>query len=72
MYKKHQKYKDCLLNNDTILKPQRRFKSETHNIYTEEINKIALRSNDDKRVWSSDRIKSYLYEYKGKYVKQSC
>ena len=35
---------------ETILKPQQRFKSEAHNIYTEEINKIAIRRNDDKRV----------------------
>ena len=34
-------YKNCLLNNQIILKPQQRFKSETHSIYTEENNKIA-------------------------------
>ena len=45
---RHQNYKDCLLNKENTLKPQPRFKSEAHNIYTEEINKIALRSNDDK------------------------
>ena len=43
-------YKDCLLNNEIILKSQQRFKSETHNVYTEEVNKIALSSNDDKRL----------------------
>ena len=43
-------YKDCLLNNETILKSQQRFKSERHDVYTEEINKIALSSNDDKRL----------------------
>ena len=26
-------YKDCLLNNDIILKSQQRFKSEAHNVY---------------------------------------
>ena len=34
-------YKNCLLNNQIILKPQQRFKSEAHSIYTEENNKIA-------------------------------
>ena len=34
-------YKDCLLNDEIILKSQQRFKSERHNVYTEEINKIA-------------------------------
>ena len=43
-------YKVCLLNNEIILKSQQRFKSEAHNVYTEEINKIALSSNDNKRL----------------------
>ena len=54
-------YKDCLLNNEIILKSQQRFKSEAHNVYTEEVNKIALSSNDDKRLQTSDRITSYPY-----------
>ena len=32
-----------------MLKTQQRFKSERHNVFIEEINKIALSSNDDKR-----------------------
>ena len=43
-------YKDPLFNNKTILKSQLRFKSDHHNVYTEEVNKIALNSNDDKRL----------------------
>ena len=43
-------YKDCFLNNEIILKSQQRFKSERHDVYTEEVNKIALSSNDDKRL----------------------
>ena len=35
-------------NNRSISKTQQRFRSERHNIFTEEINKIALSSNDDK------------------------
>ena len=42
--------KDCLLNDEIILKLQQRFKSEAHNVYTEEINKIALSGDDDKRL----------------------
>ena len=49
-------YKDCLSNNKIILKSQQRFKSDHHKVYTEEINKIALSSNDDKRLQTSDRI----------------
>ena len=54
-------HKDCLLKYESILKLQRRFKSERHDVYTEEINKIALSSNDDKRLQTFDRITSYLY-----------
>ena len=54
-------YKDCLLNNKIILKPQQSFKSEAHNVYTEEINKIALSSNDEQRLQTNDRITSYPY-----------
>ena len=52
-------YKDCLLNNEIILKSQQRFKTERHDVYTEEIDKIALSSNDDKRLQTFDRITSY-------------
>ena len=58
-------YKDCLLNNAIILNSQQKFKSERHDIYTEEINKIALRialsSNDGKRLQTFDRITPYPY-----------
>ena len=54
-------YKDCLLTNKIVLKSQQRFKSERHDVYTEEINKIALSSNDNKRLQTFDRITSYPY-----------
>ena len=41
-------YKHCLLSNEIVLKTQQRFKSERHDVYTEEINNIVLSSNDDK------------------------
>ena len=40
-------YKSWLLKNEIILKSQRIFKSDAHCVYTEEINQIALSSNDD-------------------------
>ena len=61
-------YKNCLLNGEVILKSQQRFISKGHDVYTENINKIALSSNDDKRIVSSDKITSYPYGYKGKNV----
>ena len=48
--------KDCLLNNEIILKSQQRLKSEAHNVYTEKINKIALSSNDDNRLQTLTKL----------------
>ena len=59
-------YKKCLLNDEVILKSQQRFKSKGHDVYTENVNKIALSSNDDKRLTASDKITSYPYGYIGK------
>ena len=42
--------KQFIKNNKLISKTQQRFKSEKHNAFTEEINKITLSSNDDKRM----------------------
>ena len=55
-------YKDCLFNDKTILKSQQRFKGDCYNVYTEQINKIALSSNNDKRLQTFDKITTYLYE----------
>ena len=56
-------YKKCLFDNGKVLKSQQRFKSENHEVYTENINKIALSCDDDKRIVTSDRITSYPYNY---------
>ena len=48
-------YKDCLLNDTVILRSEQRFKSDYHEVYTEEVNKIALSSDDDKRLQTLDR-----------------
>ena len=58
---KFEEYKDCLLNAKALLKSQQRFKSERHDVYTKEFNKIALSSNDDKRLQTFDRITTYPY-----------
>ena len=52
-------YKEALFNNKTIIKSQTRFRSDHCNVYTEEINKIALSSNDDKRLQTFDGFTTY-------------
>ena len=56
-------YKKCLLNDEVMRKPQQRFISKKHDVYTENINKIALSNNDDKRIVSLNKITSYPYGY---------
>ena len=54
-------YKDCLFNNKNAYRPQQRFKSYNHDVYTEEVNKIAISANDDKRLQTHDKITTYPY-----------
>ena len=51
-------YKDSLFNNKTIIRSQLRLKSNHNNVYTEEVNKIALNSNDDKILQTFDKVKT--------------
>ena len=65
---KFNNYKKCLLNDKVIFKSQQRFISKKHDVYTENIIKIALSNNGNKRIVSSDKITSYPYGYKGEIV----
>ena len=55
----YENYIDSLYNGMVILRSQQRFKSDHHKLYTEEVSKVALRSNDDKRLQTFDRITSF-------------
>ena len=55
-------FTDCLLNDKIILKSQQRFKSDHHKVQAEEVNKIALSSDDDKRLQTFNKIKTYPHE----------
>ena len=46
------------------MKTQKIFRRHTHNVFTEEINKIDLSSNYDKRMESIDSIKTCAYRMK--------
>ena len=50
-----------MFNDKTILQSQLRFKSDHYDVYTEEVNNIALSSNDDKRLQVFDRVTTYPY-----------
>ena len=45
-----------------LSKPQQqRFKTDKHNVFTREIRKIALSSNDDERMQSIDSMEAYAH-----------
>ena len=52
-------YKDSLFNDEVIIRSQR-FRSDHHRLYTEEVNKIALSSNDDK-IQTFDKVTTFPY-----------
>ena len=49
-------YETCLFTNINQLRKMNIFRSRLHDVYTEEINKIALSANDDKRIILKDGI----------------
>ena len=40
---------------------QQRFRSEENNIFTEQVNKIALSANDEKKIQLINSIETYAY-----------
>ena len=52
-------YTDSLFNDKIILKSQQRCKSDHHKVYTEEVNKISLSSNNNKILQTFDKITTY-------------
>lgn len=48
-------------NSELILKSRQRFRSQRHNAFAEEVEKIALSANDGKRMHSTDSIEIYAY-----------
>ena len=54
-------YVDALFKGKVLIKPQQRFRSDHHKVYTEKVNKIALSNNDDKRIQIFDKVTTYPY-----------
>ena len=53
--------KKCFINKRLILKLQQISRSEKHNLFTEEVNKIALSVNSSKSIQSIDSTEAYAY-----------
>ena len=66
-------YKDCLFIEKTIFKKQQRFKSYDHDVYTKEINKVALSSDVNKRIQNLIRLQHFYKKRPPlKFVKMKC
>ena len=63
-------YKNFLFDNEKVLRSQQRFKSKNYSVYTENINKIALSCDDDKRFVTTNGIENYPYGYVLKKIKK--
>ena len=50
-----------MFDDKIILRSQQRFRSDHHIVYTEEVKKIALSSNYDKRIQTYEKITTYPY-----------
>ncbi|XP_049872417.1 uncharacterized protein LOC126380040 [Pectinophora gossypiella] len=57
-------YKHVLYNGDVVYKKNVLFKSIKHEIFTQKVNKIALSSNDDKRLLESDKVTTLAWGHK--------
>ena len=54
-------YRECLFSRKEQHRKMNVIRSHCHEIYTEEINKLALSSDDDKRVITADGIHTLAY-----------
>jgi len=52
----HEDYKDCLFTRREQLRSMNVIRSHLHEVYAEEVNKIALSADDDKRIIQEDGI----------------
>ena len=54
-------YAKALFNDEVTITSQQRFRSDHHRVYNEEVDKIAVSSNDDKRIQTLDKVTTYPY-----------
>ena len=57
----HEDYKNCLRTKEEQLRTMNVIRSHLHDIYTEQINKVALSADDDKRIILEDGVSTLAY-----------
>lgn len=58
---RHRDYRDCLFDKCEHLRRMNVFRTHGHDMYTEQMNKIALSSDDDKRIIQEDGVHTLAY-----------
>ena len=61
MYNLRENYREFIKKKKLIPKLQQTFRSKKHNVLTEEVNKIAMSANDDKKIQLIDSIETHAY-----------
>ena len=61
-------YKDCLFKNVQLRRKMNVFRSRGHDVYSEEVCKVALSANDDKRIVLKDGIHTFAHGHFRSYV----
>ena len=54
-------YKSCLFSKETRMREMNVPRNHGHDMYTDNLNKVALSANDDKRIIREDSIHTYAY-----------
>jgi len=57
----HDDYKECLFSKREEMRRMVIIRSEKHELYTQQVNKVALSAEDDKRVIMEDGISTLAY-----------
>jgi len=58
-------YKNCLFSGRQQLRLMNVIRSRHHEVFTEQVNKIALTADDDKGIILPDRIHSLAHSFQG-------
>ena len=62
-------YKDCLFKNVQLRRKMNVFRSRGHDVYSEEVCKVALSANDDKRVVLKDGVHTLAHGHYRNYMR---
>jgi len=57
-------YKNCLFTGKEQLQTMNIIRSQKHELFTEQVNKVALSANDDKRIIQPDKINTLAHGYR--------